>query len=113
MVHVNPPKGAILACSRRWHVIWSKDRSETSPLSCSLLCRGDILAWRDSKQPLEAMREVALCAKAQVIGDLGNRDAACQQTLRLANTDALKIGVGRDTHFLFKDAEQIKGTQPD
>ena len=56
------------------------------------------------------MREVALCAKAQVIGDLGNRDAACQQALRLANTNALKIGMGRDTHFLFKDAEQITGT---
>ena len=59
------------------------------------------------------MREVALRAKAQVIGDMGNRDAARQQTLRLANTDALKIGVGRDAHFLFKDAEQIKWTQPD
>lgn len=59
------------------------------------------------------MREVALRAKAQFIGDLGKRDATRQEALRLANTDALKVGVGWDAHFLFKDAQQIKGTQPD
>src|SRR5579871_1318939 len=73
----------------------------------SILAAASVLPRRDSQNPFEAMRQMALIGKARREGGRGETFPPIEEFANFADSDTLQIRVGWKPHLPFKGAGEV------